>query len=79
MWQSTRALQRLEEEGRTRAWLARYVGLTQQSINIFLSGKRAPTKPILKLFAQALNTSEAFLMGEDLESPKKEVQTSKSA
>lgn len=78
MWQSARALEKLELEGRTRAWLSRYVGLTTQSINIFLSGKRGPPKPIVKLIAQALNTTEAYLMGEDLKTQKEE-QTEQSA
>ncbi len=72
MWQASRALKKVEEEGRTRVWLAQYVGQTPQSINGFLSGRRVPTKPVIKLLAQALNTTEAYLMGKDLESTHKE-------
>lgn len=70
MWQPDRALRQLENEGRTRAWVAKYCGMTPQSINNFLAGRRSPTKPILKLMAQALNTTESYLMGEDMNFPE---------
>lgn len=63
-WKLERALILIEKEGRTRKWLAEYVGITQLSLNHYLSGRRIPGRPIIKLIAQALNTTEGYLLGE---------------
>lgn len=62
-WRLDRALELLEKEGRTKKWLAGYCGINLLSLNHYLSGRRVPARPIIKLIAQALNTTEEYLMG----------------
>jgi len=66
MWQSKRASDLAKREGRTRIWIANFCGVCPQSIYNFLSGRTSPPRPMVKLMAIALNTTEAYLMGEDL-------------
>ena len=66
MWQPKRASDLVESEGRTRVWIARFCGVTPQTIYNFLSGRSNPPPNMVKLLALALNTSEAYLMGEEL-------------
>lgn len=46
--------QKIEEQGRTRKWLAEYCGIKVPSFNHILSGRTQPGMPVLKLLAQAL-------------------------
>lgn len=72
MWDRERALELIEKEGRTRQWLARYVGISQDSLKHYLSSHRVPARPIIKLMAQALNTTEEYLMGTDAKAQKQQ-------
>jgi transcriptional regulator with XRE-family HTH domain len=65
VWLLNRALELLEREGRTKKWLAEYCRINLQSLNHYLSGRRIPPRPIVRLIAQALNSTEGYLMGED--------------
>jgi transcriptional regulator with XRE-family HTH domain len=62
-WKLERVHKQLESEGRTRTWLARYCGISEYSLSHYLTGRRTPKMPIVKLAAQALNVSEEYLLG----------------
>jgi transcriptional regulator with XRE-family HTH domain len=66
VWIRERALQLIEEQGRTKRWIANFCGINLDSLNHYLAGRRNPPRSIVKLIAFALNTTEAFLMGEDV-------------
>jgi transcriptional regulator with XRE-family HTH domain len=51
----------LDEQGRTRKWLARECGIELGSLNHILAGRRQPGLPVLKLMARALGVSEGSL------------------
>ncbi len=53
--------QLLEEQGRTRKWFAREIGIELSSLNHILNGRRKPGLPVLKLMALTLDVSEKFL------------------
>lgn len=61
MFRSNRVKELLEEQGRTRKWLARACGLEPLSLNHILAGRRQPGLPVLKLMAIAFNISEREL------------------
>jgi hypothetical protein len=61
MWNFELANERLKIEGRTRSWLAEYCGIPLRSLYHYLSGRRAPPVPVMKLIAMALECSEADL------------------
>lgn len=63
-WNPEKALERIEQEGRTRKWLADQCEIEVESLNHILSGTRKPGRPVLKLMAHALNTTVEFLLGE---------------
>ncbi len=62
MWKCNAAVQLLEEQGRTRKWLAKQCEIEVESLNHLLAGRRSPSRPVLKLLAQALNTSVDHLL-----------------
>lgn len=64
-------MQMIEEQGRTKRWIARYCGLSLESLNHYLTGRRNPRLPILKLLAQALNVQESSLIIEDQEEARR--------
>ena len=63
-WNRQRVAQLIEQEGRTKKWLAGYCGINIDSLNHYLAGRRYPPRPVIKLIAQALNTHEEELMGD---------------
>jgi transcriptional regulator with XRE-family HTH domain len=63
-WVPERAQQLCKAEGRTTEWLADFVGIPVQSLNHYLSGRRNPKRPVIKLIAAALRSHEAYLTGE---------------
>lgn len=65
MWSAERAQKQLEKEGRTKAWVAKFCGIEIIQLNHYLAGRRVPRRPVIKLIAMALNTTEEYLMGED--------------
>jgi transcriptional regulator with XRE-family HTH domain len=62
MWIPERARKRLVFIGRTRKWLAEYCGIERTSLNENLRDNgRPPSRPVLKLMAQALECDECYL------------------
>lgn len=57
MLKTEKAKQLLEQEGRTRKWLAEQCGIELQSLNNILAGSHNPGRPVLLLMAQALETT----------------------
>lgn len=53
------------EMGMTQAWLADKMGVTQCSVEFWISGRRKPSGPALKLLAQILDVSEDWLLNGD--------------
>lgn len=74
-WNRELALQLIEQEGRTKRWLSSYVGINLESLNHYLTGRRNPSRPVVKLIAQALNTEETILLGENQSSSQEETLT----
>lgn len=60
MWMAERAKELLNKEGRTRKWLASQCGIDVNSLKSILAGRK-PSRPVIKLMAQALNCSESDL------------------
>lgn len=75
MWNWSRTVERMKKEGRTRAWLADQCGVTLNSLQAMLSGRRRPGRPVIKLMAIALRTTEEELLGEEEHSPITEKAT----
>lgn len=46
--------------------LAEHIGLSKQAISMYISGQRKPKRPTVKAIAEALNVSEAWLIGYDV-------------
>jgi transcriptional regulator with XRE-family HTH domain len=61
-WKPEKALKLLEEQGRTRKWLAAQCGIHIKSLHRILSG-HPPSLPVLKLMAIALEIDEEYLKG----------------
>lgn len=59
-WNNEGARELLVKLGRTKRWLAEQCGIELTSLNVCLQG-RAPGRPVLKLMALALETTEEFL------------------
>lgn len=57
MWKALKAKELLDVQGRTRRWLAEQCGIELQSLNHLLNGQRNPSRPVLLLMAQALETT----------------------
>lgn len=74
-WELDRALKLLEKEGRTRQWLAQYIGISRNALNHYLSGRRVPAHPVIKLMAQALNTTEEYLIGTEAKAVKQKTKS----
>lgn len=52
----------LEEQGRTRRWLARECGIAYDSLIKLLNGYNNPSTPVVKLMAIRLGVSETALI-----------------
>jgi len=61
-WKHERARALLEEQGRTRKWLANECEINVNSLSRILEG-RAPGRPVQKLMALALGCSMEYLSG----------------
>lgn len=61
MWNNELARQKLKDEGRTTAWLAKQCGLEVTSMRNVLQGRK-PSSPVIKLMALALGLKEADLL-----------------
>lgn len=57
MWNYEKAQSLLDQEGRTREWLAKKCGVEIGSLHQILGGHRNPGRPVLILMAQALKTT----------------------
>jgi transcriptional regulator with XRE-family HTH domain len=66
MWKHERAEQLRKSEGRTKEWLAEYCGIKVDALNHYLAGRRKPRRPIIILIAQALNSTEEYLTGDEV-------------
>ena len=65
LWNPERALELIEREGRTRAWLASQCRIEEGTLKQILLGNRRPSRPVAKLMADALKATEAELLGEE--------------
>lgn len=65
-WNHERAKELIAIRGRTRRWVAEQCGLEVKSLNNILRGRK-PGRPVLKLMARALETTEGYLDGEEPE------------
>lgn len=54
-WQHEVAEQQRQREGRTRKWIADFCGVSRDTVNRYLSGRRKPKRTFIKLYALALN------------------------
>lgn len=57
----------------TATSLAEEIGLSKQAISMYISGDRKPKRPTVKVIADVLNVSEAWLMGYDTEMKKGDI------
>lgn len=64
IWNPKKAKQLIAQRGRTRVWLADQCGIGRGSLNNILRGSANPGLAVLKLMAQALETTEEELLGE---------------
>lgn len=64
----------LTMSGKKQADLVRITGLDRGSISSYLSGKYEPKQKAIYKMAQALNVSEAWLMGYDVEMHRTDMQ-----
>lgn len=69
-----RLRQALRESGKKQADLVRETGLDRGAISSYLSGKYEPKQKALYKLAQALNVSEAWLLGYDVPIHRTEAQ-----
>ncbi len=61
-WNHERARQLQKRDGRTTEWLANFCGVDSVGVmRHYLSGRRKPKLPIIKLLAQAFNATEEEL------------------
>lgn len=63
-WRHDRAQELLDQEGRTRRWLADQCAVAESSLKLYMSGHRKPGSSAIKLMAMSLNCSEAYLLDE---------------
>lgn len=56
-WNPERAKELIELRGRTRKWVASMCGVRRMTFNHYLTGRRNPSKAVLYLMAQALETT----------------------
>jgi transcriptional regulator with XRE-family HTH domain len=52
MFKFERAKQLLEDSGRTRRWVARECGISEESLSSYLVGRRNPSLAVLKHMAR---------------------------
>lgn len=57
----------------TATTLADMIGMSKQSISMYISGSRNPKRPTVKAIAEALNVSEAWLMGYDVPMEREDI------
>ena len=58
----------MKERGLTQKDIIDITGITKSSICMYVSGEREPSQKALYILAKALNVSEVWLMGFDVES-----------
>lgn len=63
-WKPERLRAVLEEQGRTRKWLALQCGLSPKAIHRYFT-REAPCLPVAKLIARVLEVPESELFGAD--------------
>ena len=63
----------LEQRGITQRELAEKVGVTEVSMSRYINGGRTPQAPILANIAKELNTTSAYLLGQDSEDTDPEI------
>lgn len=73
-WDHKKARALQKQHGRTTQWVADFCGVSRGQMQHYLSGRRNPKAPVIKLLAQAFNTTEADLAGVSpaKRSPKRE-------
>lgn len=62
----------MDMRGVSQVDLANATGLSKPTISLYLSGRREPNQKSLYLLGQALNVSEVWLMGYDIDSTRNE-------
>lgn len=71
VWRYDRAQELLDEQGRTRRWLADQCSVTDRTVGAYMSGHGKPGSAVVKLAAMALGCSEDYLLGKSDERGKK--------
>lgn len=64
MWKYENAKKLIEEQGRTRAWVAKEIGVDPKSLNNILAGRK-PSLPVIKLMARLFSVPETLLYEPD--------------
>jgi transcriptional regulator with XRE-family HTH domain len=52
----------IDEQGRTRRWIADKCGIQTPHLSLILNGERFPSRPVMKLLAHALGVSETAIL-----------------
>lgn len=69
-WDASVLKMLIQREGRTTVWLANQVGIHPGTVRNILGGHR-PSRPVLKLMALALHSTEDELLSKTPSAPRK--------
>lgn len=62
-WSGKKAKELVRDSGRTREWIAEYIGIELQTLTKILNESARPSLPVIKLLAQAIGCKEDDLLG----------------